>query len=92
MTPTSIYTASEIVNADLLRVRKLRLVGVLRRTQNIPRTRSRKKMQMQLGQVSERTAGWESLARCTLGLHHTCKVWCWGADKGATECEGSMSD
>jgi len=47
---------------------------------------------MQLGQASERTAGWESLARCTLGLHHTCKVQCWGADKGATECGGSMSD
>ena len=82
MTPTSIYTASEIVNADLLRVRKLRLVGVLRRTQNIPRTRSRKKMQMQLGQVSERTAGWESLARCTLELHYICKVWCWGYRQG----------
>jgi len=47
---------------------------------------------MQLGQASERTVGWKSLARCTLGLHHTCKVWCWGADKGATECGESMSD
>jgi len=47
---------------------------------------------MQLRQASERAAGWESLVRCTLGLHHTSKVWCWGADKGATECGGSISD
>jgi len=47
---------------------------------------------MQLGQALEKTAGWESLARCTLGLHHTHKVRCWGADKRATECGGSMSD
>jgi len=47
---------------------------------------------MQLGQALERTAGWESLARCTLGLHHTHKVWCWGTDKGVTEYGGSMSD
>ena len=58
------------------------LTGVLRRTQNIPRTRSREKMQMQLRQALERTAGWESLARCTLGLHHTCKVQCWGYRQG----------
>jgi len=36
----------------------------------------REKMQTQLGQASERTAGWESLARCTLGLYHTYKVQC----------------
>jgi len=36
----------------------------------------REKMQMQLEQASERTAGWESLARCILGLHHTHKVRC----------------
>jgi len=36
----------------------------------------------QLGQASERTASWESLARCTLGLHHTCKVQCWGYRQG----------
>jgi len=47
---------------------------------------------MQLRQALERTAGWESLARCTLGLYHTCKVQCWGTDKGATEYRESMSD
>jgi len=48
---------------------------------------------MQLRQASERTTGWESLARCTLRLHHTYKVFSvGGADKGATECRGSMSD
>ena len=77
MTPTSIYTASGIVNANLLRVRRLGPVDVLRRTQNILRTQSREKIQMQLGQALERTVGWESLARCTLGLHHTHKIWCW---------------
>ena len=60
----------------------------MRRTQSIPRTRSREKMQTQLGQALERTAGWESLARCTLGLHHTHR----DADKGAAECGGSISD
>ena len=49
-------------------------------------------MQIQLGQALERTAGWESLARCTLGLHYTHKVWCWGIDKGATECGESISN
>ena len=47
---------------------------------------------MQLRQALEKTAGWKSLARCTLGLYHTCKVQCWGADKRATEYGGSMSD
>jgi len=79
LTPTFIYTASGIMNVDLLRVRRL---GLVRRTQNIPRTQSREKTQMQLGQALERTAGWESLARCTLGLHHTCKVQCWGYRQG----------
>ena len=52
------------------------------RTQNIPRTQSREEEQMQLGQASERTAGWESLVRCTLGLYHTHKVQCWGCRQG----------
>ena len=47
---------------------------------------------MQLRQASERTTGWESLARCILELHHTHKVQYWGADKGTTEYGGSMSD
>jgi len=47
---------------------------------------------MQLGQALERMAGWESLAKCTLGLYHIHKVWCWGCRQGTTECEGSMSD
>jgi len=47
---------------------------------------------MQLGQALERTVGWESLARYTLGLHHTCKVWCWECRQGTTECRESMSD
>jgi len=47
---------------------------------------------MQLGQALKRTAGWESLARCTLELHHTHKVQCWGYKQGVTECGGSMSD
>ena len=48
--------------------------------------------QIQLRQALERTAGWESLARYTLGLHHTHKVQCWGCRQGATEHGGSMSD
>jgi len=44
LTPTSIYTASRIVNVDLLRVRRLGLVGCLEK--NIPRTRSIEKMQI----------------------------------------------
>ena len=47
---------------------------------------------MQLGQASERTAGWKSLARCILGLHYICKVQCWGCRQGATECGESISD
>ena len=47
---------------------------------------------MQLGQALKRTAGWKSLARCTLGLHYTYKVQCWGYKQGATECRGSMSN
>ena len=64
----------------------------MRRTQNIPRTRSREEEQMQLRQASEKTADWESLARCILGLYHTCKVWCWEFRQGTTECRESMSD
>ena len=47
---------------------------------------------MQLGQTLERIADWESLARGTLGLHYTIRFGIRGANKGATECGGSMSD
>jgi len=64
----------------------------LGRIQNIPRTQSREKMQIQLRQASERTVGWESLARYTLGLHYTHKVQYWRCRQGATECGESISD
>ena len=63
----------------------------MRRTQNIPRTRSREKMQMQLRQALKRTAGWESLARYTLGFFpEELLSWCVKVDTLGRLCDNDL--